>query len=292
MLASSIIYNSSWPQQSHISLNVEQTSGARPPPHAGCMRALQRRIRVHRSMCGHARAGSTPHPFVAPRDPAPARSQRRLCVAMASTLDVASIRQQHGAVGKYLLSLGAHTLLVCCIRQRCSVCIAKTSRSWMLTSNMRLAGWGQGWVDLLQERVRKGELHATVATCEAAVRQTSFQSYHVGNVPSTATAALSQCPQRFAVRFHEFVGGAQVHCLADLGVPAQFVCMMARQSAGHHGEDSRAAAGRRRLRPVGAASKVGSAFGRRFSKLVRTQGEASCKALLMSVGMVSEQGRR
>ena len=31
------------------------------------------------------------------------------------------------------------------------------------------AGWGQGWVDLLQERVRKGELSATAASCEAAV---------------------------------------------------------------------------------------------------------------------------
>ena len=32
-----------------------------------------------------------------------------------------------------------------------------------------MTGWGQGWVDLLQERVRKGELSATVASCEAAV---------------------------------------------------------------------------------------------------------------------------
>ena len=111
-----------------------------------------------------------------PRDSAPARSQRRLCRAMASTLDVASIREQHGAVGKYLQSLGAYTLLAF----RWPVNRAHhhvpglhlTSREAMMTwPCILLAGWGQGWVDLLQERVRKGELHATVDSCRAAVSQ-------------------------------------------------------------------------------------------------------------------------
>ena len=48
-------------------------------------------------------------PFRGPRDSASTRSQRRLCIAMASTVDIASIREQHGAVGKYLQSLGART---------------------------------------------------------------------------------------------------------------------------------------------------------------------------------------